>query len=150
MKSVLFVCLGNICRSPAAEGVFRKLAADAGREAEFEVDSAGTSAWHAGSLPDERMRRAAARRGYALESRARQFEPADLDRFDLILTMDEQNFHRVSALGPSARARIARLTEYCIIHGISEVPDPYFGSEDGFESVLDILEDACAELLRRL
>lgn len=150
MKSVLFVCLGNICRSAAAEGVFRKLAADAGREGEFEIDSAGTSAWHAGSPADKRMRAAAERRGYSLESRARQIGPEDFERFDLILTMDEENFRNVAELDPEAGAKVARLCEYCATRQETEVPDPYFGGEEGFEEVLDILEDACSELLRRL
>lgn len=150
MKSVLFVCLGNICRSAAAEGVFRKLVADAGREGEFEIDSAGTSAWHAGSPADKRMRAAAERRGYSLESRARQIGPEDFERFDLILTMDEENFRNVAELDPEAGAKVARLCAYCATRRETEVPDPYFGGEEGFEEVLDILEDACSELLRRL
>lgn len=150
MKSVLFVCLGNICRSAAAEGVFRKLAADAGRADEFEVDSAGTSAWHAGSPPDERMQAAAERRGYRLDSRARQIVPEDFQRFDLILTMDEENFSNVAGIDQGSRAQVARLCDFCAVAGHSEVPDPYFGGEQGFEQVLDILEDACSELLRRL
>jgi len=150
-KSVLFVCMGNICRSPAAEGVFRKLVADAGREAEFKIDSAGTGAWHAGSPADARMRAAAERRGYRLESIARKVEREDFERFDLIVTMDEDNFDNVTALGgDSGRARVARMREFCEQLGTGEVPDPYFGGEAGFEEVLDILEDACSGLLRRL
>lgn len=148
---MLFVCLGNICRSPAAEGVFRKLVADAGRADEFDIDSAGTGGWHAGEPADHRMRAAAERRGYRLDSIARQIRAEDFERFDLILTMDEENFRRVSRFRrDGGRARIARLREFCEIHGVGEVPDPWFGGAEGFEEVLDILEDACAGLLRRL
>jgi protein-tyrosine phosphatase len=151
MKSVLFVCLGNICRSPAAEGVFRKLVAEAGRAAEFEIDSAGTGAWHVGSAADHRMRAAAERRGYRLDSIARQISSEDFERFDLILTLDEEIHRRVTALDRGAgRAGVARLSEFCQVHGAGEVPDPYYGGEEGFEEVLDILEDACAGLLRQL
>jgi len=149
--AILFVCLGNICRSAAAEGVFRKVASDAGRAAEFEVDSAGTGAWHVGSPADERMHAAAARRGYVLESIARQIHRSDFERFDLIVTMDEDNYRNVTRLARDGqRARIARMRDYCELHGDGEVPDPYFGGEAGFETVLDILEDACAGLLKRI
>jgi protein-tyrosine phosphatase len=150
MKSVLFVCLGNICRSPAAEGVFRKLVAEAGRAAEFEIDSAGTGAWHVGSAADHRMRAAAERRGYRLDSIARQIVPTDFDRFGLILTMDDLVYENVTALRSRAPGRIERMVRYCSLHEVDEVPDPYYGGEEGFEEVLDILEDACAGLLRQL
>ncbi len=149
--SVLFVCLGNICRSAAAEGVFRKIAADAGRGDEFDVDSAGTGSWHVGSRADERMHAAAERRGYVLESIARQIRREDFDRFDLIITMDEDNFRNVTRLAADGdRARIARMRDFCQRLGGGEVPDPYFGGEEGFEDVLDILEDACSGLLKSI
>ncbi len=150
MVSVLFVCMGNICRSPTAEGVFRKLVFDAGRDAEFEVDSAGTIGYHQGERADPRMRAAATGRGYELASRARRIELLDFDRFDLIVTMDEDNYRDVEALNPGSRARVVRMIDYCEKHEVPEVPDPYYGGESGFHQVIDILEDSCGNLLRRL
>jgi len=149
MKSILFVCMGNICRSPTAEGIFRKLVDDAGRSDEFEIDSAGTIGYHAGSPADSRMRAAAGQRGYSLDSIARRIEVEDFHRFDLIITMDDDNFDVVSALDPGNGARVKRMCDYCETHRVSEVPDPYYGGEDGFFNVIDILEDACASLLRQ-
>lgn len=150
MKSVLFVCMGNICRSPTAEGVFRKLVADAGRSSEFEIDSAGTIDYHTGDLADWRMRSAAEKRGYRLESIARRIALADFDRFELIVTMDNTNFRYVSAMNPGSGARVVRMCDYCEEFDETEVPDPYFGGEAGFHRVIDILEDACANLLSRM
>lgn len=150
MTSVLFVCMGNICRSPTAEGVFRKLVFDAGRDAEFEVDSAGTIGYHQGERADPRMRAAATGRGYKLASLARRIELLDFDRFDLIVTMDEDNYRDVEALNPGSRARVVRMIDYCEEHEVPEVPDPYYGGESGFHQVIDILEDSCGNLLRRL
>jgi protein-tyrosine phosphatase len=150
VTGVLFVCMGNICRSPAAEGVFRKLVAAAGREAEFDIDSAGTIGYHAGSPADSRMRATAEIRGYPLDSIARRIERDDFFHFDLIVTMDDENFQNVSALDPGRRAKVVRMCDYCEVHEETEVPDPYYGGAAGFERVLDILEDACANLLRRL
>jgi len=149
MKSILFVCMGNICRSPAAEGVFRKLVADAGRDGEFDIDSAGTIGFHSGSPADSRMRAAAEGRGYRLDSIARRIEHGDFQRFELIVTMDDDNFQHVSAMHPGGGARIVRMCDYCDRHEVTEVPDPYYGGSDGFQHVLDILEDACANLLRQ-
>ncbi|MBM5801734.1 MAG: low molecular weight phosphotyrosine protein phosphatase [Cyanobacteria bacterium K_DeepCast_35m_m2_023] len=153
---VLFVCLGNICRSPAAEGVFlhqinQRTVAD-----RFVVDSAGTGGWHVGRRADARMRASAERRGIALESRARQIDLADIHSFDHILTMDGDNLAAVQALAreagnPAAQARIEAITRYCRSHRDSrEVPDPYYGGEAGFEHVLDLLDDACGGLLEGL
>ncbi|MFZ0408249.1 MAG: low molecular weight protein-tyrosine-phosphatase [Cyanobium sp.] len=149
---VLFVCLGNICRSPAAEGVFLHRLAEAGLEACFEVDSAGTGSWHLGQLADPRMRTAAGRRGIHLPSRARQLSPADLQQFDHILTMDAQNLAAVRALARRShpRAAITPLLQYCRGLSPEEVPDPYYGGEAGFDEVLDLLEDACEGLLEEL
>lgn len=146
---ILFVCLGNICRSPAGEGVMRKLVAEAGLAERVAVASAGTLGLHAGRLPDARMRAAAARRGYELTSRARQFMAEDFARFDLILTMDEDNRSNVLALATTEaqRARVRRFTEFCRKHTVTAVPDPYYGGPEGFEQVLDLLEDGCNEIL---
>jgi protein-tyrosine phosphatase len=148
-KSILFVCMGNICRSPAAEGVFRKAVAEAGREAEFEIDSAGTHGYHVGHAPDPRMQAAAKGRGYRLDSVARRLETTDFHRFDLIVAMDDDNYENISAMSPGGRARIVRMCDYCETQQATEVPDPYYGGADGFERVLDILEDACANLLQQ-
>jgi protein-tyrosine phosphatase len=149
---VLFVCIGNICRSPAAEGVFQQLLAERGLERAFAVDSAGTGAWHVGQPPDRRMREAAARRGIPLLSRARQLAPADLQHFDHVLTMDGENLEAVRALARAhpSTARIAALTGHCRRSRALEVPDPYYGGSEGFEQVLDLLEDACLGLLETL
>lgn len=149
---VLFVCLGNICRSPAAEGCFLHLLTREGLRDAFHVDSAGTGHWHVGHPPDPRMQEAAALRGLILPSRARQISGADLERFDHILTMDQDNLAAVQRLakGKSVRARIEPITRYCQRHQLESVPDPYYGGPDGFEHVLDILEDACESLLNRL
>jgi protein-tyrosine phosphatase len=144
--------MGNICRSPAAEGVFLHLLAEAGLEHCFAVDSAGTGGWHVGHRADRRMIAAAERRGIHLPSRARQIEAADLQRFDHILTMDADNLAAVRRLERQAPggARISPLIDHCRQLRSPEVPDPYYGGEDGFERVLDLLEDACAGLLEDL
>jgi protein-tyrosine phosphatase len=141
---VLFVCLGNICRSPAAEGVFVHLLSQQGLADRFVVDSAGTGGWHVGRRADERMRAAATRRGI------------DLHSFDHILTMDDDNLAAVRALAreagnPAGQAQIEAMTRYCRRHsGVREVPDPYYGGPQGFEQVLDLLDDACRGLLEAL
>jgi protein-tyrosine phosphatase len=153
---LLFVCLGNICRSPAAEGVFLHQIQQQGLADRFVVDSAGTGGWHVGHRADERMRAAAERRGIRLSSRARQIALADLHSFDHILTMDGANLAAVQALAreagrPQQQASIEAITSYCRRHrDTREVPDPYYGGEQGFEHVLDLLDDACAGLLEAL
>lgn len=143
---ILFVCLGNICRSPAAEGVLRHILNERGLDGEIQVDSAGTGSWHVGEPADERMREAASRRGYELTSRARQITPADLDAFDLIVTMDRENLENVRRLG-SGRARVKLLSDYLDDSHPEEVPDPYYGGSQGFETVLDMLEAAMERIL---
>lgn len=145
-QKILFVCLGNICRSPAAEAVFRSMV---GTDERFEIDSAGTYGGHAGSLPDARMIKAGERRGYALTHRARRIERADLERFDMIVVMDDSNFHNVCELAsdPESLGKIRRMAEFCTAHNVDHVPDPYYEGPEGFERVLDILEDACRGLL---
>lgn len=162
-QRLLFVCLGNICRSPAAEGVFLHLVQREGLSDRFRVDSAGTGGWHVGNPPDRRMRAAASRRGIHLPSRARQIVPADLHGFDRILTMDDDNLQAVRDLarqveaapveaadGARRLATIEPLTRHCRRFQVREVPDPYYGGEAGFEHVLDLLEDACQGLLDSL
>ena len=142
--------MGNICRSPTAEGIFRKLVTDAGRDAEFSVDSAGTIGYHTGERADRRMRAAATARGYELNSLARRIDPHDFDNFDWIVAMDEDNFRDVNGINPESRAQVVRMCDYCEAHDVSEVPDPYYGGEDGFQIVIDILEDACGNLLHQI
>ena len=151
----LFVCLGNICRSPAAEGIFLHKILQRGLEDLFVVDSAGTGSWHIGCQADPRMRAAAKRRGINLPSRARQIKPDDLNQFDLILTMDADNQAAVKALAEQvdagAKAEIQPMLSFARRYKILDVPDPYFTSgEKGFDQVLDLLEDSCDGLLEKL
>jgi len=153
-QKLLFVCLGNICRSPAAEGVFLHLLEERGLSDQFVVDSAGTGSWHVGNPADRRMQAAANRRGIQLPSRARQIDLNDLETFDLVLTMDQDNLHAVNGLareaGARATARIQPILSYGRRYSEAEVPDPYYGGDAGFEHVLDLLEDACEALLEEL
>lgn len=146
--NILFVCMGNICRSPTAEAVFRKYVQDARLESRISIDSAGTGGWHVGKGPDQRSSQAAARRGYDLSTlRARQVEVEDFQRFDLILAMDHDNLERLQALRPAdSRGELDLfLRRYSL--GEDAVPDPYFGGQDGFEQVLDLIERASTALL---
>jgi len=148
---VLFVCLGNICRSPTAEGVFRHKLQEAGLADLIEVDSAGTGDWHIGKAPDNRTRLAAQRRGYDLSAlRARQVVADDFARYDLVLAMDNSNLHQLSALRPLASVGELDLFLRRYRLALEEVPDPYYGGEDGFEHVLDLIEQACDGLLAEL
>lgn len=146
-----FVCLGNICRSPTAHGVMEKLVRDAGMGDRITIDSAGTGSWHVGELPDERSRDHAARRGYELTHRARQFVVSDFARFDLVLAMDRSNLGHLQRLATSYRGdpppiRLLRSFDRDAPE-FAEVPDPYAGGGDDFERVLDICERACKGLL---
>ena len=149
---ILFVCLGNICRSPTAEGVLRSLAAREAPELPLEVDSAGTAGYHAGEPPDPRTQKAAARRGYDLTPlRARVVEPADFERFDLILGMDEENLRELRRRAPAQfHERVRLLLEFAPESGSRDVPDPYYGGPNGFEEVLDLVEAATRGLLAHL
>ena len=148
---VLFVCLGNICRSPTAEGVFRQHVKEAGLAGRIVADSAGTGDYHIGERPDPRACWAASRRGYDLAPlRARQVTQQDFVEFDYILAMDEQNMRTLTQLAPAAHAhKLKMITEFCST-GECGVPDPYAGGPQGFEFVLDIVEDAAQGLLRHL
>lgn len=149
---VLFVCLGNICRSPSAEIIFRKLVTDAGRTNEFHIDSAGTIGNHQGEPPDARMAAALRRHGYTVTGHSRKILPSDLIDFDLIITMDASNRSDVIALArdPSLHSKIRPLTHYCTTHQASSVPDPYYGGNEGFEHVIKLLEDGCLGILKAL
>jgi len=149
---ILFVCLGNICRSPTAEAVLRALAAREAPELSLEVDSAGTSGYHLGQPPDPRTRQAAARRGYNLNAlRARIVEPADFERFELILAMDRENLSVLRRRAPSsAHERLRLLLEFAPQGAPEDVPDPYYGGPNGFEEVLDLVEAATRGLLTHL
>ncbi|WP_457790144.1 low molecular weight protein-tyrosine-phosphatase [Pseudomonas sp. PL-6] len=148
---VLFVCLGNICRSPTAEGVLRHKLRAAGLEDRVQVDSAGTGDWHVGKAPDSRTRIAAQRRGYDLSAlRARQVEAADFQRFDLILAMDQSNLRNLQALRPAGAQADLDLYLRRYELALDEVPDPYYGGEDGFEQVLDLIEQASEALLTEI
>lgn len=149
---VLFVCLGNICRSPAAEGIMEQMVRHAGLSEMISVDSAGTYGGHAGEHADSRMRRAAAARGYNLTSLSRQIKTDDFDTSDMIIVMDDSNYERVSRLATDRESlhKIYRMTEFCTSHTYDHVPDPYYEGAQGFEIVLDLLEDACSGLLKEI
>ena len=152
-KRILFVCLGNICRSPAADGILRKMAEDRGIDSQLEIDSAGTYAGHTGELPDSRMRNAAYARGYLLSHRARQVREEDFERFDMLIAMDDNNYHNLFRLAPTrdSREKIFRMAEFFTAHSDwSHVPDPYYEGHEGFELVLDMLEEGCVQILKRL
>ena len=151
--TILFVCLGNICRSSAAEGVMKQLMEREGRQEEFVIDSAGILSYHQGELPDPRMRSHAARRGYLLTHRSRPVTSNDFLEFDWIIGMDDRNLDDLHRLAPTleAEAKICRMTDFCRHHPEADhVPDPYYGGSAGFDLVLDLLEDACQGLLDRL
>ncbi len=151
--SILFVCTGNICRSPTAAGVFLRMVREAGLDQRIAVDSAGTGDWHVGQGADSRAVQAARGRGYDLSPhRARQLEAWDFHRFDLIIAMDRgHRSHMARVAKPSQAHKIRMMTEFARRHpGVEDVPDPYFGGNEGFEQVLDLLEDAAEGLLEEL
>ena len=150
--SVLFVCLGNICRSPTAEVVFRDRVRAAGLEEHIVIDSAGTGDWHIGRAPDPRTQEAAASRGYDMSGlRARQVGVADFDKFDVLLAMDDANLADLQAMQPAgSNVVLKRFLDYAPQSGIREVPDPYYGGEDGFARVLNLVEEGSEGLLEAL
>jgi protein-tyrosine phosphatase len=151
MYKVLFVCLGNICRSPSAEGVFRHLVEAADLTDQIHIDSCGTLDHHQGESADPRMRAHAIKRGYDLTSIARGIVAKDFEEFDLILTMDHNNYQDVMAMARmEEQGKIKMMTDFCQNHQQNCVPDPYYGGPEGFELVLDLLEDACAGLLEEV
>lgn len=147
--SVLFVCLGNICRSPAAEGVMKALVEERGESARWHIDSAGTGGWHVGQLPDKRMRVHAVRRGLNLDHICRQVRESDFDNFDLVVGMDADNITNLRRLAPTPEAadKIVSMADFCnMTTRYDYIPDPYYEGAEGFELVLDLLDDACAGL----
>ncbi|MDL2214792.1 low molecular weight phosphotyrosine protein phosphatase [Dysgonomonas sp. OttesenSCG-928-M03] len=146
---VLFVCLGNICRSPAAEGIMKEIVYNKGLQNKIEIDSAGTAGYHIGELPDPRMRQHGAKRGYNFNSHSRKFSVNDFDNFDIILAMDDSNYHNIMRLTPDmdSQAKVHRMVEFSQKFGHDHIPDPYYSGADGFELVLDLLEDACDGLM---
>jgi len=153
MVKVLFVCMGNICRSPAAEGIFKKFVEDAKFENNISIDSAGTIGYHAGELPDARMRRHASARGYNLNSRARQFNPKkDFEEFDYIVTMDDENYSNITRMDNKNefQNKIYKMASFISDKNVSEVPDPYYGGSKGFKFVINILEDGSKNLLTKI
>lgn len=149
---LLFICLGNICRSPAAEGVMKAKVHAAKLDDMFYIDSAGIGDWHVGQLPDSRMRERGARRGYRLDSRARQIRQSDFDDFDLLLVMDRENYRIITSKAPDeeSRQKVRMLTDYLQEHKNTDiVPDPYYGDLSDFDYALDLIEDACEGLLEQ-
>lgn len=149
--SVLFVCMGNICRSPTAEAVFRHYVENAGLSEQIMIDSAGTHDYHIGQPPDLRTQRAAEQRGYDMSDlRGRQVEAGDFDRFDYVLAMDQANLAILQRLARQGEGEPELFLDYAHHHAEREVPDPYYGGADGFERVLDMVEDAAEGLLQHI
>ena len=150
---ILFVCLGNICRSPAAHGVMQRLVEEQGVADRFEIDSAGLYGGHAGDLPDSRMRAHARRRGLELTHRSRQVRESDFDRFDIIVAMDDSNYDRLRAMAPTPddERKVVRMADFFTQHLWADcVPDPYYDGAQGFENALDLIEDGCLSLFKQL
>ncbi len=152
MTKLLFVCLGNICRSPAAENIMNHLAAKARIDPAIECDSAGTANFHEGSPPDRRMQAAATKKNISMTGSARQFTKADFTAFDLILAMDRENYQNILDLDPHKqyRDKVRLMCDFATKHPDQEVPDPYYGGAEGFDYVIDLLTDACSGLLTKL
>jgi len=148
--SILFVCLGNICRSPMAESVFRKIVLEKGTLDNYNIDSAGLIDAHEGEKADRRMRQFAENRGYIITHRSRPIRPIDFDAFDMIVCMDHQNWNGLKSMAKSEeqKRKIHFMTEYSSLYQGKDVPDPYYGGDDGFNRVIDMLEDACEGLLK--
>ncbi len=152
MKNILAVCLGNICRSPAAEGILKSMVFEAGKGHEFFIDSAGLLDYHKGKLPDHRMRKSASDRGYELNSLSRPVVAEDFKRFDYILAMDKVVFQELQKMASSEeeQQKIHMMSDYLSEFDYDEIPDPYYGIKKDFELVLDLLEDSCAVFLGKI
>lgn len=149
---ILFVCLGNICRSPSGENVLRHIVEKEGLSEHFEIDSAGTIDFHQGNPPDSRMMEAARKRGIAMKGNARQVKPRDFSKYGIILAMDRNNYQDLVAVSercPDINAKLEMFCDYCEQYDETEVPDPYYGSESGFSKVLDLLEDGCVSIVEQ-
>lgn len=152
-KKILFVCMGNICRSPAAEGIMNKLITDAGFNDKIEIDSAGTIGYHQGEPADPRMSRHASKRGYELTSLSRKFNAEkDFVEFDYIVTMDDENYNDIISLDKKGnyKHKVHKMADFFTTNGYDEVPDPYYGGSEGFELVLDLLEEGNKNLLEKI
>lgn len=150
---ILFVCMGNICRSPSAEAVFTGLVINSGLSSQFEIDSAGTTAYHVGQRADRRMQSHAIKRDFNLTSISRLFNAeTDFDYFDMIIGMDDENMHALKSMARNNEDldKLHKVTDFKKEWNYSEVPDPYYGGDEGFELVLDLLEDACEGLLEEV
>lgn len=149
---VLFVCLGNICRSSAAEGIFKKMIEEEKLGDKISADSAGTAGYHQGELPDPRMRSHGARRGYKFDSLSRKFHVSDFDQHDIIVAMDDNNYRDILRLSPDLDSdkKVCRMTDFLQHLEADHIPDPYYSGADGFELVLDLLEDGCRGLLEKI
>jgi len=152
MVNILFICMGNICRSPSGEAVMNKLVKRAGLENEIECDSAGTIAYHEGEQADARMKRHALKRGFKITSIARRFREVDFESFDYIIAMDSSNYNDLLSFDREKKYlnKIFLMTDFSKNENYFEVPDPYYGGPEGFENVLDILEDSCNGLLEKI
>ena len=151
-QKVLFICMGNICRSPSAEGMFRKLLNERNLHHRIETDSAGTEGWHTGSAPDRRAQHAAGQRGVDISGlRARQVSSTDMEAYDLIIAMDYDNQSRLHRLADKQHAyKIRLLLEFSDRYNDNEIPDPYYGGDHGFDLALDMIEDSCKQLLQHI
>ena len=152
-QRLLFVCLGNICRSPAAVGIMKAMVEKRGLSHMFEIDSCGIGPWHVGELPDSRMRRHGHDHGYRFDHRARQIRREDFDRFDHIIVMDHENYCTITSMAPdnTSKAKVEMIAQYISNHkNVDVVPDPYYGGDKGFELVIELLEDACEGIIDTL
>lgn len=151
--TILFICLGNICRSPAAEGIMKDLVKKEGLDNMFEIDSAGIGNWHVGQLPDSHMRKCGAEHGYKFDSHARQFQKSDFKQFDTIVVMDNENYRAITSMASSQtdKDKVVRMADFLTTHReYTTIPDPYYGDYADFELVITLLEDACRELLKEI
>lgn len=151
--TILFICLGNICRSPAAEGIMKAIVEKSNKVESYEIDSAGIGGWHIGQLPDSRMRKCGAEHGYRFDSRARQFSKTDFARFDTIVVMDNDNYRAITSIASSEadKQKVVRMADFLTTHReYTIVPDPYYGDASDFDLVIELLEDACQSLFEML